>query len=48
LLQGAENWQQGLGVVTYQPIGVGGEEFFYEPMWIYNGHGIFRGEEYKA
>ena len=48
LLQGAENWQQGLGVVTYQPIGVGGEEFFYEPMWIYSGHGIFRGEEYKA
>lgn len=48
LLQGAENWQQGLGVVTYQPVGVGGEEFFYEPMWIYNGHGIFRGEEYKA
>jgi len=48
LLQGAENWQQGLGVVTYQPIGVGGEEFFYEPMWIYSGHGIFRGEEYRA
>jgi len=48
LLQGAENWQQGLGIVTYQPYGVGEEWFNYEPMWIYNGRGILRGVEYVA
>lgn len=48
LLQGAENWQQGLGIVTYQPYGQGNEWFNYEPMWIYNGRGIFRGKEYVA
>jgi UDP-2,3-diacylglucosamine pyrophosphatase LpxH len=48
ILQGAENWQQGLGVVTYQPYGSGNEWFNYEPMWIYNGRGIFRGKEYVA
>lgn len=48
ILQGAENWQQGLGVVQYQPRGVGGEYFNYEPMWIFNGRGMFRGEEYFA
>lgn len=48
LLQGAENWQQGLGVVTYQPYGHGNEWFNYEPMWIYNGRGILRGKEYVA
>jgi metallophosphoesterase superfamily enzyme len=48
ILQGAENWQQGLGVVTYQPYGKGNEWFNYEPMWIYNGRGFFRGKEYVA
>lgn len=48
ILQGAENWQQGLGVVQYQPKGVGGEYFNYEPMWIFNGRGMFRGIEYFA
>jgi metallophosphoesterase superfamily enzyme len=48
ILQGAENWQQGLGVVQYQPRGVGGEYFNYEPMWIFNGRGMFRGKEYSA
>ena len=48
ILQGAENWQQGLGVVMYQPAGVGEEWFNYEPMWIYQGRGIFRGKEYLA
>lgn len=48
ILQGAENWQQGLGVVKYQPRGVGGEYFNYEPMWIFNGRGMFRGKEYFA
>jgi len=48
ILQGAENWQQGLGVVTFQPFGVGNEWFNYEPMWIYQGRGIFRGKEYVA
>ncbi len=48
ILQGAENWQQGLGIVTYQPFGSGNEWFNYEPMWIYNGRGILRGKEYVA
>lgn len=48
LLQGAENWQQGLGIVTYQPYGQGNEWFNYEPMWIYKGRGILRGKEYIA
>jgi len=48
LMQGAENWQQGLAVVQYQPKGVGDEWFNYEQMWIYNGRGIFRGIEYAA
>lgn len=48
LMQGAENWQQGLAVIQYQPKGVGEEWFNYEQMWIYNGRGIFRGVEYAA
>lgn len=48
LMQGAENWQQGLAVVQYQPKGVGDEWFNYEQMWIYNGRGIFRGTEYLS
>jgi hypothetical protein len=35
-------------MVQYQPKGVGGEYFSYEPMWIFDGRGNFRGEEYKA
>jgi hypothetical protein len=41
LLQGAENWQQGLGIVTYQPYGQGNEWFNYEPMWIYEYSGEY-------
>lgn len=48
MLMGAENWQQGMAVVQYQPQGVGNEWFNYEPMWIYNGRGFFRGKEYSA
>lgn len=48
LLQGAENWQQGLAIVNYQPYGQGNEWFNYEPMWIYKGRGILRGKEYVA
>jgi len=48
MLMGAENWQQGLAVVQYQPPGVGNEWFNYEPMWIYNGRGFFRGKEYVS
>lgn len=48
MLMGAENWQQGMAVVQYQPPGVGNEWFNYEPMWIYNGRGFFRGKEYAA
>lgn len=48
MLMGAENWQQGMAVVQYQPSGVGNEWFNYEPMWIYNGRGFFRGKEYLA
>ncbi len=48
LLRGAENWQQGLAVVQFEPHGVGNEWFNYEPMWIYNGRGFFRGKEYVS
>ena len=48
MLMGAENWQQGMAVVQYQPPGVGSEWFNYEPMWIYNGRGFFRGKEYAS
>jgi metallophosphoesterase superfamily enzyme len=41
-----ENWQQGLGVVTYED--KGDHKFSYETMPIYNGWGIFRGTEYNA
>ena len=45
---GGENWQQGMAVVQYQPFGVGNEWFNYEPMWIFDGRGVFRGVEYEA
>lgn len=48
IVVGGENWQQGLAVVQYQPFGTGDEWFNYEPMWIFNGRGIFRGIEYEA
>lgn len=48
LMMGAENWQQGLAIVQYQPPGVGSEWFNYEPMWIYAGRGFLRGKEYSA
>ena len=47
ILQGTENWQQGLAVVQYQPPGVGNEWFNYEPMWIFNGRGFLRGKQYS-
>ncbi len=48
ILQGTENWQQGLAIVQYQPSGVGDEWFNYEPMWIFDGRGFLRGQEYSA
>jgi predicted phosphodiesterase len=48
MLMGAENWQQGLAIVQYQPPGVGEEWFNYEPMWIYAGRGFLRGKEYTS
>jgi len=48
ILQGIENWQQGLAVVQYQPPGVENEWFNYEPMLIFDGRGFFRGKEYKV
>lgn len=48
MMMGAENWQQGLAVVQYQPPGTGNEWFNYEPIWIYNGRGFFRGKEYVS
>jgi len=48
ILQGTENWQQGLAIVQYQPHGVGDEWFNYEPMWIFRGRGFLRGKEYAA
>jgi predicted phosphodiesterase len=41
-----ENWQQGIGVVTYEDSG--DHKFSYEVATIYNGWTMFRGKEYKA
>jgi hypothetical protein len=41
-----ENWQQGVGVVTYQDSG--DHKFSYEVATIYNGWSMFRGKEYAA
>jgi predicted phosphodiesterase len=41
-----ENWQQGVGIVTYETTGQ--HKFFYEVMPIYNGWGIYRDKEYFA
>ena len=39
-----ENWQQGIGVVTYEDSG--DHKFSYEVATIYNGWTMFRGKEY--
>jgi predicted phosphodiesterase len=39
-----ENWQQGLGVVTYEDSG--NHKFAYENITIYNGWAMWRGKEY--
>ena len=41
-----EDWQQGLGVVTYEDKGE--HRFSYETVHIYNGWGQYRGTEYKG
>ena len=41
-----ENWQQGIGIVTYMPDGDG--RFFYEAVPIDNGTALFRGTLYRA
>lgn len=41
-----EDWQQGLGIVSYED--KGDHKFSYEVMQIYNGWGVLRGIEYKA
>lgn len=41
-----ENWQQGIGIVTYEDDG--DHKFAYECMTIYNGWSMYRGKEYKA
>lgn len=41
-----ENWQQGVGVVTYEDSGE--HKFSYEVATIYNGWTMFRGKEYNA
>ncbi len=41
-----ENWQQGVGVVTYEDSG--DHKFSYEVATIYNGWAMFRGKEYGA
>ena len=40
-----EDWQQGIGVVTYQP---GDGDFFYEQVPFHNGCAFFRGKFYYA
>lgn len=41
-----ENWQQGIGIVTYEDDG--DHKFAYECMTIYNGWSMYRGKEYRA
>jgi hypothetical protein len=41
-----ENWQQGVGVVTYEEDG--DSKFSYEVATIYNGWTMFRGVEYRS
>ena len=41
-----ENWQQGIGVVTYED--GGDHKFAYEVATIYDGWMMYRGKEYKA
>lgn len=41
-----ENWQQGVGVVTYEDSGE--HKFSYEVATIYNGWTMFRGKEYGS
>ena len=41
-----ENWQQGVGIVTYEDNG--DHKFSYEVMPIYNGWGMYRGIELAA
>jgi hypothetical protein len=41
-----EDWQHGLGVVTYEDKGE--HRFSYETVHIYNGWGQYRGTEYKG
>jgi hypothetical protein len=40
-----EDWQQGIGVVTYEP---GDGMFFYEQVPFHNGVSCFRGKFYYA
>ncbi len=40
-----ENWQQGIGVVTFKP---GDQEFVYEDALIFSGYMVFRDKEYRA
>lgn len=41
-----ENWQQGIGIVTYEDSG--DHKFSYEVVPIYNGWGMYRGTEFVA
>jgi predicted phosphodiesterase len=41
-----ENWQQGLGVVTYEDTGA--HKFAYEVIPIYDGWAMYHGKEYSA
>lgn len=40
-----ENWQQGLGIVQYEP---GNGRFSYQAIPIYNGWALYNGKEYAA
>lgn len=43
-----ENWQQGLGIVTFENDEGSDHKFAYECMPIYNGWGMFRGKEFLS
>lgn len=44
-MSATEDWQQGMGVVTY---GEGDADFAYEQVFINEGNALFRGREFRG
>lgn len=45
-LRRSEDWQQGLGVVTYEPGRTGSARYFYEQVQIFSGAALWRGQAF--